>query len=134
MLDGSTFQSFSKEDLCILVSDKEDEQAHRLSYSFEYLGLILELFDVFRTNFEYFSFSINNSKKVKLNVRQDDFLKEHSLTELTQIGKIIHSRITDWTERYKGMSFGQGRTDQTMQTRGVIRLTKSTGHSSSIRR
>ena len=103
---------FSKEALCILVSKDQEEQASELSYSFEYLGLILELFQVFSNNFEFYSFSAPtgeaSSKKIKMNIRQDDFLREHHLTELTELGKVIHQRISEWNKRYMGMSFNQG--------------------------
>jgi hypothetical protein len=106
--------SLSKDAVCILVSKDEEEQAFDLSYSFEYLGLLLELFPVFLKNFEFYSFEVDQKdqtgpKKVKTNIRQDEFLKEHFLTDLTELGQAIHDRISNWNKRYMGMSFNQRR-------------------------
>ena len=101
----------SSNEICILVSKDEEERAHWLSYSFQYLKLIMEIFPVFLENSKFYTFnaSIGESsfKKIKMDIRQDDFLKDNSLTDLTEIGKAIHGRISDWNNRYMGMSFNK---------------------------
>ena len=84
-----------------------------MSYSFEYLGLILELFPVFTKNSNFYCFELKKdneqSKKVKLDIRQDKFLIQNEIVELSDIGKAWHSRISEWNQKFMGMSFNKGK-------------------------
>lgn len=113
LIEQSFSQSYSNKDLCVLVASNKEERGQHLGYSFEYLGLLLELFPVLSRSVGFYGFELgkgqSNAQKVKLDVRQDDFLSQNELVDLSEIGKSLHTRISSWDDKYTGMFSKEGK-------------------------
>lgn len=77
-----------------------------MSYSFDYLGVIIEVFSFFKSipNFYSSEININSEKKTfKLNPRTDNFFIDHHLTDMQSLGPKIFERINQWQKQFSEM-------------------------------
>lgn len=100
-------------DLLFIISTDKEEAPSLLSYNFDYLGLILELFECFKPEGSFYSVEIKDStsgtKKIKIDPRNDEFFCEFALEDLPCVGENIYNRVTKWQQKFNEMGFNQGK-------------------------
>lgn len=102
--------------MLFIVSTDSEERASLVSYNFDYLGLILELFDCFKPRKQFYTVELSgkggngaSGKKVKFDPRNDDFFREFAAEDLPSAGENIYHRVSEWQQKFNEMGFNQGK-------------------------